>query len=141
MVKDDKKIEDLNKEEIMEAITTPLQKPVNNLDESADELRAMGFPDISEADDKHAMDEALKNIQITKVLDDLNQPKVDISIRDFLEKHLRFLESVSPNKSMSDLINTMTIEHAQAALKVTLKTTAAEAVIKKHLKTLRKKYR
>jgi len=140
---DDKELSDLSKEEIIEAINTPLQKPVNNLEESAEELRAMGIPDISTADNKIVIDEALKNIQITKILEDTSRGQHDKkSIKDYLEQHAKFLLSVSPGKTMSFILEHMTIEHAQAALKTTAKIdNVPEAVLKKHLKTLKKKYK
>lgn len=135
------KLEDLSKEEMVEAMTEPAQQPANSLEESSAELKAMGFPDISEINDKDVMNEALKNIQITKVLEDFKNPKNNISIRDFLDKHLRFLESISSGKSIKDLVETMTLEHAKAVIKTSLKIEGDDDLIKKHLKTLRKKYR
>lgn len=131
----------LSKTEIVEAILEPKQQPANSLEESADELRAMGIPDISDADDKQAMAEAMKNIQITKVLDDArnaNAPKK--SVKDVLENHAKFLLSVSPGKTINEIVQSITVDHAYAVLKTTEKREVDTAVLKKHLKTLKKKY-
>ena len=134
------KLEDLSKEEIVEALNEAPARPANNLEESADELKAMGIRDISDADDRAAMEEAMKNVQITKVLQGRggNDKK---SIKDYLEQHVKFLESVSPGKTLSFIVTNLTVEHAQAVLKTTAKIeNIPEDVIKKHLKTLKKKY-
>jgi len=139
---EDKNLEELSENEIVDALITPIQPPANSLEESGDELRAMGFRDISEADDKQVMEEAMKNIQITKLLSDASRGTKDKkSIKDYLEQHIKFLESVSPGKSLTDIIEKITVEHAKAILKTTAKQSdVPDAVIKKHLKTLKKKY-
>ena len=139
---DDKPVEELTRDEIVEAINTPLQPPVNNIEESAEELKAMGIRDISDADEQDAMNEALKNVQLTKVLEDSARGQKDKkSIKDYLEHHSKFLESISPGKDLKFIVGNMTIEHARAVLKTTAKMdNIPEAVLKKHLKTLKKKY-
>jgi len=136
------KREDLSTEDIVSAMMEPVQQPANSLEESAAELKAMGFRDISQADDKGAMAEAMKNVQITKVLEDAhnaNQPKM--TIKEHLEHHIKFLLSVSPGRTIGFIAENMTVAHAQAVLVTTAKMNdVPEAVIKKHLKTLRKKY-
>ncbi|RLC46965.1 MAG: hypothetical protein DRH57_05000 [Candidatus Cloacimonadota bacterium] len=139
---DELKREDLTTEDIVAAMMEPIQQPANSLEESAAELKAMGFRDISQADDKGAMAEAMKSVQITKVLEDshnANQPKM--TIKEHLEHHAKFLLSVSPGKDLAFIVGNMTVEHAQAILITTAKmNNVPDAVIKKHLKTLRKKY-
>jgi len=139
---DDKPVEELTRDEIVEAINTPLQPPVNNIEESAEELKAMGIRDISDADEQDAMNEALKNVQLTKVLEDSARGQKDKkSIKDYLESHAKFLLSVSPGKTLGFIVQNITIEHARAVLKTTAKMdNIPEAVLKKHLKTLKKKY-
>jgi len=134
------KLEDLSKEEIVEALNEAPARPANNLEESADELKAMGIRDISDADDRAAMEEAMKNVQITKVLQGRGTSDKK-SIKDYLEHHAKFLHSVSPGKTLSFIVTNLTVEHAQAVLKTTAKIeNIPEDVIKKHLKTLKKKY-
>ena len=135
------KREDLTSADIVEAMMEPAQQPANSLEESATELKAMGIRDISDADEKGAMEEAMKNIQITKVLEDSRNARAPKkSIKEHLEHHAKFLLSVSPGKTLGFIVEHMTVEHAKAVLKTTAKTEVDDAVIKKHLKTLRKKY-
>lgn len=136
------KREDLTSADIVEAMTEPAQQPANSLEESSAELKAMGIRDIADANDQGAMEEAMKNVQITKVLEDSRNARAPKkSIKEHLEHHAKFLVSVSPGKTLGFVVGNMTVEHAQAVLKTTAKMdNVPEAVIKKHLKTLRKKY-
>lgn len=137
-----KPIESPTKQEIIDALTCTPIISANSLDESIDELKAMGIRDINTVDIPKAMNEALKNnVQIQKTLQDINrQSKDKKSIRDYLEHHINFLASIS-NKSHRDIINGMSIEHAIDALKITAKMdNIPEEIVKKHLKTLRKKF-
>ena len=125
----------------MEALITNPQPPANSLKESREELLAMGFPDISKYDEKEHMDKAMQNVQIQKTLQDLQRMSQDKrSPREYLEHHMEFLIRISPGRTKKDIIKSMTVAHATAALKTTAKITLPEAVIKKHLKTLKKKY-
>ncbi len=137
----DKPIEDLTQHEIMDAINTSVE-PLYSLDETIADLKAMGIRDISSANDKAIMSEALKNVQIQRTLSDLSRGSKDTrSPRDYIEHHAKFLASVSTNKSIKQILDTLTVEHVNAALKITAKIDELpEAVIKKHLRTLKKKY-
>jgi len=136
------KREDLTTSDIVEAMMETPQPPANALEELAEELKAMGIPVISKADDKQAMERAMKDVQITRVLEDARGARTPKkSIKEYLEHHIKFLLSVSPGKTIKFIVDNMTIEHAQAVLKTTAKMNdVPEAIIKKHLKTLRKKY-
>ena len=138
----DKPIEDLTQAEIIEALNTSVQKPINTLDETIDDLKAMGIRDISSANDKKIMSEALKNIQIQKTLNDISRGSKDNkSPREYIEHHANFLAQISNGKTVKQILDTMTVEHVNAALKITAKMDELpEAVIKKHLRTLKKKY-
>jgi hypothetical protein len=134
-------LEGLTSLEIAEALHEPLQPAVNSIEESAKELKAMGFRDISEYDQDEAMKEAMKNIQIQRTLSDIQRGTSDKrSAREYLEQHLDFLCRISPGKTKSDIISKMTVDHAAAVLKTTAKMEIPELVLKKHLKTLKKKY-
>jgi len=139
---DDKPIEDLTKEEIGEALATPSQTQINHLEESSEELKAMGIRDIKDAPTEAAIAEAMKNIQIQKTLSDITRGSKDKrSPKDYLEHHIKFLASISPGKTLAQIADGLTVEHAQAVLKTTAKIDELpDDVIKKHLKTLRKKY-
>lgn len=140
---EDKPLEELTKEEVREALLTPVQPAVNSLDESAEELKAMGFRDISDADgvEKEIMDEAFKNVQIQRTLDDIKRGSVDKrGAKDYLEHHIEFLTKISTGKTKADIVKNMTVEHAQAALKISAKMEIDEPLLKKHLKNLKKKY-
>ena len=139
---DDKPVEDLTAEEIGEALITTPQPQIDHLEESAEELRAMGIRDIKDAPQAEAIAEAMKNIQIQKTLSDITRGTEDKrSPKEYLEHHIKFLTSISPGKTESQVAAGMTLEHAQAVLKTTAKMdNVPEAVIKKHLKTLKKKY-
>ena len=141
MYKNNDSLEDLTAVEIAEAAVEPLQPSVNSLEESAEELKAMGFRDISDADKEQIMNEAMKNVQIQRSLSDLQRGSTDRrSARDYLENHLEFLCKLSPGKSKSDIAQKMTIEHAAAILKTTAKMEIPDPLLKKHLKMLKKKY-
>lgn len=142
MTIEDKPIEDLTKEEITEALLTEEQPPVNSLKENAKELKAMGIRDISEVDEKEAMQQAMKNIQIQRTLNDMKRKSVDNrSPRDYLEQHIEFLVKISPKKKRKkDIAQNMTMEHAAAVLKLSAKMDLPEKLLKKHLKNLKKKY-
>ena len=113
----------------------------NTLDETIEDLKAMGIRDINDVNIAEAMGEAMKNIQIQRTLHDIERHSTDKrSPRDYLEHHIDFLVRVSPGKTKADIINKMTVEHAMDALKITAKMDIPEAVVKKHLKNLRKKY-
>ncbi len=60
--------QDMSHEDIVEALLTTPQPPANSLKESSEELKAMGFRDISEFDEKGFMAEAMQNVQIQKML-------------------------------------------------------------------------
>ncbi len=62
------------------------------------------------------------------------------SPREYLEQHLDFLVKISPGKTKKDVISKMTWEHARDVLKITAKMELPELVIKKHLRTLKKKF-
>lgn len=140
---DDKPIEDLTKEEIIEAISTTPQEPANSLEESAEELKALGIRDINDVDVSKAMGEAMKNVQIQKTLSDITRGSKDKkSPKDYLEHHIKFLAHISPGKDEKAIAESLTVEHAQAVLKTTAKMDDLPVeVIKKHLKTLKKKYK
>jgi hypothetical protein len=139
---DDKPIEDLTAEEIGEALTTTLQEPANSLEESAEELKAMGVRDINDIDVSAAMAEAMKNVQIQKTLADITRGSEDKkSPKDYLEHHIKFLARISEGKDEKGIAESLTLEHAKAVLKTTAKMELPDEVIKKHLKTLKKKYR
>ncbi len=138
----DKPIEDLTKKEIFDALNSNPIITANSLDESIDELKAMGIRDINSVDMPHAISEAMKNnVQIQKTLQDITRHSTDKkSIRDYLEHHIDFLASIS-NKSKAYIVNSMSVEHAIDALKITAKMDNVPVeIIKKHLKTLRKKF-
>lgn len=139
---DDKPIEDLTQAEIIEAMAEPIQQQVNTVDDSIAALKALGVRDISDLDMKSTMNEAMKNIQLQQTLQDFHrQSKDKKSIRDYLEQHIKFLHGISPGKTMAFIVDNMTVEHAQAVLKTTAKMSDVdEAIIKKHLKILKKKY-
>ena len=106
-----------------------------------EDLKAMGIRDINDVNIAEAMGEAMKNIQIQRTLHDIERHSTDKrSPRDYLEHHVDFLVRVSPGKTKADIINKMTVEHAMDALKITAKMDIPEAVVKKHLKVLKKKY-
>jgi hypothetical protein len=142
---EDKPLEELTPDEIVEAMVEPLQPAVNTLEENSEELKAMGIRDINELtniDEANAMKEAMKNIQIQKTLQDYHRGSTDKkSPRVYLEHHIDFLTKVSTGKTKADIVNGMTVEHAIAALKTTAKMELPEAVVKKHLKILKKKYK
>lgn len=140
---EDKPLEELTKEEILEAVTTKKQDSINHLEESTEELRAMGIRDISEVDVTNVMKEAMKNVQIQKTLSDITRKSKDKrSPKDYLEHHIKFLARISPGKDEKTIAEGLTVEHAQAVLKTTAKMDDLPVeVIKKHLKTLKKKYR
>ena len=139
----DKPIEDLTETEILEALVETPQPPVNTLEETAEELKAMGIRDISEADDlqREALKEAIKNIQFQRSLQDYERGSVDKKTpKDYLLQHVEFLVRISPGKTKEEIIQNMNVEHAQAALKITAKMDLPEPLVKKHLKWLKKKY-
>ncbi len=134
-------LEGLTATDIAEALIEPLQPSVNSLEESAEELRAMGFRDITEYDQQTIMDEAMKNIQIQRTLSDIQRGTTDKkSARDYLEQHLDFLCRISPGKTKADIAQKMTFEHAEAILKTTAKMEIPAPLLKKHLKALKKKH-
>lgn len=139
---DNTTLENLTTAEIIEALNEPLQESANSLDMSIDELKALGVRDISNVDIKATMDEALKNIQVQRTLQDLTRESKDKkSIRDYLEHHIKFLQSISPGKTLAFIVNNMTVEHASAVLTTTAKmTNVDDKIIRKHLKILKKKY-
>lgn len=140
-ISDDKQIDELSASELNEALLTPLQEPVNSLDESIEELKAMGIRDINDVNVSAAIGEAMKNIQIQKTLSDITRGSRDKrSPKDYLENHIKFLEKVTEGKDFKHILNSMTIEHAKYVLKITAKMDLPDEVIKKHLKTLKKKY-
>ena len=135
-------VENITKTDIIEALSQQPTQPILKLDETIEDLKKMGIRDINEIDNKQIMDEILKNTQITKTLEDISRNSKDSkSIREYLEDHIKFLQSISPNKSFGDIIRKIDIEHAKAILKTTDKQDVADNIIKKHLKTLRKKYK
>ncbi len=137
----DTNIDSLSKEEIIEALETLPAESANTLDETIEDLKAMGIRDINDVNIAEAMGEAMKNIQIQRTLHDIERHSIDKrSPRDYLEHHIDFLVRVSPGKTKADIINKMTVEHAMDALKITAKMDIPEAVVKKHLKVLKKKY-
>lgn len=137
----DTNIDSLSKEEIIEALETMPAESANTLDETIEDLKAMGIRDINDVNIAEAMGEAMKNIQIQRTLHDIERHSIDKrSPRDYLEHHIDFLVRVSPGKTKADIINKMTVEHAMDALKITAKMDIPEAVVKKHLKVLKKKY-
>ena len=139
---DDKPIEDLTAEEIGEALVTPPQEPVNTLEESVEELKAMGIRDINEINVQEAIGEAMKNIQIQKTLSDITRGSKDKkSPKEYLEHHIKFLARISEGKDEKTIANSLTLEHAKAVLKTTAKMELDDSVIKKHLKTIKKKYK
>lgn len=132
---------DMTQTDIMEALLTTPQPPANSLEESAEELRAMGFPDISQYDEKEHMEKAMQNVQIQKTLRDLTRGSTDKrSPRTYLEQHIDFLVGISPGKTKKDVVKGMSLDHAITILKVNAKMTLPDAVVKKHLKILKKKY-
>lgn len=142
MTIEDKPIEELTKVEIADAVVEPLQPAVNSLDESAEELKSMGFRDIDDIDEKEAMQEAMKNVQIQRTLNDIKRNSSDKkSPKDYLEQHALFLSNISNGKTKKDIIQSMTLEHAAAALKTMAKMEIPEPLLKKHLKNLKKKYK
>jgi len=145
MSKEDKPIGDLTKEEIIEALTSNPQPAVNEITESVDELKAMGIRDISEAGDieKKIMNEALKNIQIQKTLNDIGRGSTDRRpLIEYLENHINFLVKISDGRSKKEVIAGLTFEHAKSILKISAKVTdVPDALIKKHLKQLKRKYK
>lgn len=137
----DKPIEDLTEDEIKEALMEPLQPAVNTLEESSAELKAMGFRDISDADEAKILNEAMKNVQIQRTLSDIHRGTIDKkSPKDYLEHHVEFLSKISPGKTKSQIVEKITLEHAAAILKTTAKMEIPEPLLKKHLKWLKKKY-
>lgn len=131
---------DMSHEDIVDALLTTPQPSAISM-ESGEELKAMGFRDISEFDEKAAMQEAMKNVQIQRMLKDLTRGTADKrSPREYLEAHLNFLTHISPGKTKKDIISKMTWDHARDMLKITAKMELPEAVIKKHLRILKKKY-
>ena len=137
----DTNIDSLSKEEIIEVLETLPAESANTLDETIEDLKAMGIRDINDVNIAAAMGEAMKNIQIQRTLHDIERHSIDKrSPRDYLEHHIDFLVRVSPGKTKADIINKMTVEHAMDALKITAKMDIPEAVVKKHLKVLKKKY-
>lgn len=138
----DKPIDELTAAEVIEALNSNPITSANSLEESVEELKAMGIRDINSVDVPKAMSEALKNnVQVQKTLQDITRNSTDKrSIREYLEHHIEFLASIS-NKSKKDIVNLMTLDQAQAALKITAKMNdVPDEIIKKHLKTLRKKF-
>lgn len=135
-----KPVEDFTQSEIIEALNTPIQPNVLSPDE-IDELKKSGVRDISEIDMAQLMAEATKTVQVQRTLQDIQRASRDKkSPREYLEQHIEFLASIS-NKSKAQIVETMTVDHAIAALKTTAKMNdVPELVIKKHLKMLRKKY-
>lgn len=134
---------DLNKGEIVSALIEETELiPANSVEESAEELKSLGIRDISEANMQSIMDEAMKNVQIQRTLEDISRGSSDKrSIKTYIEHHISFLERVSSGKTKKDIIEKLTVEHVQAILKTTAKKdNVPEAIIKKHLKTLRKKF-
>lgn len=135
-----------SKEELIESLTDvdALAEqiiPANTLEESAEELKAMGFRDISDADEAAIMNEAMKNVQVQRTLSDLTRGTTDKkSARDYLEHHLDFLCRISPGKTKADIVKSLSYEHAAAILKTTAKMEIPEALLKKHLKNIKKKY-
>jgi len=131
----------MSHEDIVDALLTTPQPAANSLQESAEELKAMGFRDISEFDEKGFMAEAMKNIQIQKMLKDVGRGTSDRrSPREYLEQHIEFLTRISPGKTKKDIVSKLTLEHAREILKITAKMELPDAVIKKHLRTFNKKY-
>lgn len=144
MTIDDKPLEELTPDEIKEALLTPKQPSVNNLVDNSDELRAMGIRDISLADDaeQEVMKNAMQNIQIQRSLSDLTRGSNDNrSPRDYLENHLGFLVKISPGKTKQDIVASMTLDHVISILKTSAKMDISEALAKKHLKNIKKKYK
>jgi len=118
-------IENLNKQEIKEALMTVPQQPVHSLDETIEELKKMGIRNINEIDDKKLMNDIAKNIQLTQVLNDKNNDKM-ISLEDILNKHITFLMGVSENKTKEEIISKLDVEHIQTIIKTTSKLTIDE---------------
>ena len=140
-IKKEDLLDGLTKADIAEALLEPPQPAANSIDESAAELRAMGFRDISEYDQSEIMAEAMKNIQIQRSLDDYQRGSHDKrSARDYLESHLDFLCRISPGKTKAMIAEKMTLEHAAAILKTTAKMEIPMPLLKKHLKAVKKKY-
>lgn len=134
-------LDGLTSTDIVEALIEPPQPAANSLQESAEELKAMGFRDISEFNQQEIMDEAMKNIQIQRTLSDIQRGTTDKkSARDYLEQHLDFLCRISPGKTKSMIAEKMTLEHAEAILKTTAKMEIPQPLLKKHLKALKKKH-
>jgi hypothetical protein len=134
-------IESLTSVEIADALIEQPQPSANNLEESSEELKAMGFREITDVDQAKIMNEALKNVQIQRTLNDLQRGSHDKkSARDYLEHHIDFLCRISPGKTKVDIAKSLTYEHAVAILKTTAKMEIPEALLKKHLKTIKKKY-
>jgi len=135
------KREDLTTEDIVTAMMEPVQKPALDTSDLA-MLKQAGLRDISELSTDNTMAEIAKSVQITQVLEDYSNSKTPKkSIKEHLEHHAKFLLSVSPGKDLAFIVGNMTVEHARAVLKTTAKMDdVPEAVIKKHLKTLKKKY-
>lgn len=135
------KREDLTTEDIVSAMMEPVQQPA--LDASDIEMmKKAGLRDISALNNNEMLSEIAKSVQITQVLEDAhNASHPKMTIKEHLEHHAKFLVSVSPGKDLAFIVVNMTVEHAKAVLKTTAKMDdVPEAVIKKHLKTLRKKY-
>ena len=135
---------EMSKVEIIESINESLQQPAMGIDETVEELKAMGIRDISEAQMGDIMAEAMKNVQIQRTLADITRGSHDRkSAIDYLEHHIKFLVSLSPGKTERDIAKMIVgdLEHAKAILKTTAKMEVADDVLKKHLKTIRKKFK
>jgi hypothetical protein len=134
-------------EEIIEAlieIEDNVSMPTANmLTEKGVELRELGFRDISEAaiDEAAIMNELMKSVQVQRTLDDFSRQSRDKrSTIDYLEQHVDFLIRISPGKTKKEIIRNMTLEHAEAIMKVAAKADVPEKLLKKHLSTLKHKY-
>jgi hypothetical protein len=129
-------------EDIVDGEFTEIQPSINAM-ENGDELRAMGFRDISKAGDYESQirDEILNSVQIQRTLQDYQRNSSDKrSTRDYLKQHIDFLVNVSPGKTKKDIVSKMTIEHAAAIMKIAAKADVPEKLLKKHLKHLKKEY-
>lgn len=132
---------ELSTSEIVETLVTPANTHISKLQENGAELRAMGFRDISDADESKIMDEALNNVQIQRVLSDSMRRTTDNkSPRDYLEDYLTFLHGISPGKTKAEIALKITIEHAASILKTTAKMELPPPLLKKHLKNFKKHY-
>ena len=133
-------LENITKEDIVETLTTMQQHSTISSDE-IEELKNAGLRDINAVDVSKVIGELTNQIQITEVLEDhLNQYKDKKSPRDILEKHIKFLKSVSIDKTEKEIVDQLDLEHAKAILKTTSKIDLPDNVIKKHLRMLKKKY-